>query len=259
MGIHFPGIQFLRLRPRVRCPKYSASISLAGRRRGHRSAGRSGISVSISFADSISGLKTESASVVIVPCPRVLAPAASASIARQRLRALRRHGQDCADQGPPSVFCDLHGMRRQRAGPRNCEECGGDGRVVPDGQSGCRDSCGSRALLRECAFPGEGDAGLYGGPAGDLYVITNVAPHPFFGRVGEHIHCTLPISFSGGCAGGKGRCSHGRWKRRCPDSAGNAERAGFSNAGKGSAVAAAAGYAGRSVGRSSSRCAPHCG
>jgi DnaJ-class molecular chaperone len=52
-------------------------------------------------------------------------------------------------------------------------------------------------------FAGEGDAGRSGGPAGDLYVITNVARHPFWSRIGEHIQCTVPISFAEAALGAK--------------------------------------------------------
>jgi molecular chaperone DnaJ len=93
--------------------------------------------------------------------------------------------------------CDGSGHIR-----RGCEECGGDGRVSRTDNLDIEISAGVGTASR-VRFPGEGDAGLYGGPAGDLYVITNVAPHPFFGRLGEHIQCTLPISFSEAALGAK--------------------------------------------------------
>ena len=43
-------------------------------------------------------------------------------------------------------------------------------------------------------IPEKGDTGRFGGPAGDLYVVTNVAAHPFFNRVGDNIHCTIPLT-----------------------------------------------------------------
>ena len=52
-------------------------------------------------------------------------------------------------------------------------------------------------------FPNNGDAGRYGGPGGDLYVITNVAPHPFFTRVGDNLQCTVPITFAEAALGAK--------------------------------------------------------
>ena len=41
---------------------------------------------------------------------------------------------------------------------------------------------------------GQGHAGPYGGPRGDLIVSTRVAEHPFFRRKGDGVHCELPIS-----------------------------------------------------------------
>lgn len=42
--------------------------------------------------------------------------------------------------------------------------------------------------------PGEGHAGPYGGPPGDLIVITRVQEHPFFARKGDNLHCELPVT-----------------------------------------------------------------
>ncbi len=44
-------------------------------------------------------------------------------------------------------------------------------------------------------FTGLGEAGAFGGPAGDLYVVLHVKEHPFFEREGNDIHCVVPISF----------------------------------------------------------------
>ena len=41
---------------------------------------------------------------------------------------------------------------------------------------------------------GEGEAGIGGGPPGDLYVVMNVRPHPLFTREGADLHCEVPIS-----------------------------------------------------------------
>jgi DnaJ-class molecular chaperone len=41
---------------------------------------------------------------------------------------------------------------------------------------------------------GKGQAGVYGGPSGDLYIITNVGTHAYFKRQGDNIYCTIPIT-----------------------------------------------------------------
>jgi molecular chaperone DnaJ len=76
-----------------------------------------------------------------------------------------------------------------------CATCGGSGRVrvaqqlsvkIPAGVD-----TGSRLKLR-----GEGEAGLGGGPAGDLYVVVSVKEHPLFHRQGRDIVCEIPVSFT---------------------------------------------------------------
>jgi molecular chaperone DnaJ len=44
-------------------------------------------------------------------------------------------------------------------------------------------------------YQGEGDAGRFGGPGGDLYIVLAIKPHAFFERVGNDLHCVIPISF----------------------------------------------------------------
>ncbi len=82
-----------------------------------------------------------------------------------------------------------------------CTECSGAGRVrgrrkvrvrIPAGVDS-----GARLRLRE-----EGEAGLRGGPRGDLYIVLHVEEHEFFTRRGKDIVCSLPVSFSLAALGG---------------------------------------------------------
>ena len=50
---------------------------------------------------------------------------------------------------------------------------------------------------------GEGEAGMNGGPSGDLYVVVNLKPHPVFQREGADLHCEMPISFAIAALGGE--------------------------------------------------------
>jgi len=77
---------------------------------------------------------------------------------------------------------------------RQCGDCGGQGRVplaekikvhIPPGVNN-----GTRVRV-----PNKGEAGLYGGPEGDLYIITKVGDHDFFERRGENLYCTVPVTF----------------------------------------------------------------
>ena len=50
---------------------------------------------------------------------------------------------------------------------------------------------------------GEGEAGLRGGQAGDLYIFVSVRPHDLFQREGAHLHCEVPIKISTAILGGE--------------------------------------------------------
>jgi molecular chaperone DnaJ len=50
---------------------------------------------------------------------------------------------------------------------------------------------------------GEGEAGPYGAPAGDLYVEVRVRPHRLFERDGDNLYCEVPISFTTATLGGE--------------------------------------------------------
>ena len=52
-------------------------------------------------------------------------------------------------------------------------------------------------------YSGHGDAGLDGGPAGDVYVVLHVTEHPFFERDGKDLHCAIPISITQAALGAK--------------------------------------------------------
>jgi len=84
----------------------------------------------------------------------------------------------------------------------NCTACSGQGRVtrertlsVPIPQ-GVED--GTRIRLA-----GEGEAGVRGGPAGDLYIFLSLAQHQFFQREGADLHCRVPISMVTAALGGE--------------------------------------------------------
>ncbi|WP_428675091.1 molecular chaperone DnaJ [Roseibium sp.] len=83
-----------------------------------------------------------------------------------------------------------------------CESCSGSGRKTQDRTlsvnipSGIED--GTRIRLA-----GEGEAGVRGGPAGDLYIFLSVRPHDLFQRDGADLYCRVPISMSTATLGGQ--------------------------------------------------------
>lgn len=76
-----------------------------------------------------------------------------------------------------------------------CPNCRGSGRAPETNKINVRIPAGvdngSKIKVR-----GEGEAGFRGGPPGDLYIITKVAPHPLFKRDGSDIYLDLPLTFS---------------------------------------------------------------
>jgi molecular chaperone DnaJ len=50
---------------------------------------------------------------------------------------------------------------------------------------------------------GQGEPGINGGPAGDLYIFLEVKEHPFFERRGADLYCTIPVSFPQAALGAK--------------------------------------------------------
>jgi molecular chaperone DnaJ len=74
-----------------------------------------------------------------------------------------------------------------------CRHCSGRGirRVTEDVRASIPAGVDSGVQVR---VPGEGDAGPFGGPRGDLIVATLVEEHPLFRRRGDAVHCEIPIS-----------------------------------------------------------------
>lgn len=76
-----------------------------------------------------------------------------------------------------------------------CPDCDGRGRVNRRVKISISVPPGSEDGL-QLRLPGEGEAGLRGGPRGDLFAVINVKEHPDFERHGNDLLCSLPITFS---------------------------------------------------------------
>jgi len=141
---------------------------------------------------------------------------------------------------PTSVTCEACSGTGAKAGtkPKACAMCGGQGRVrhaqgfftlertCPSCQgrgqvieSPCTSCAGSGRVTRErtlsvnipagvedgtrIRLAGEGEAGIRGGPAGDLYIFLSIGGHPFFQREGADLHCRVPVSMVTAAIGGE--------------------------------------------------------
>ncbi len=82
-----------------------------------------------------------------------------------------------------------------------CQSCAGSGRIRKDKRLSVNVPAGIEDGTR-IRLAGEGEAGLRGGPPGDLYIFLSIAEHPFFQREGADIFCRVPIPMTVAVLGG---------------------------------------------------------
>jgi molecular chaperone DnaJ len=112
----------------------------------------------------------------------------------------------------PCAACNGTGLVTRSQGAfafsEPCRDCRGTGRIIDDP---CTE-CGGRGVSnrhrtltmrippgvqdgQKIRLAGQGEPGSRGAPAGDLYVLVHVSPHPVFGRSGDDLTVTVPVSF----------------------------------------------------------------
>ncbi len=92
---------------------------------------------------------------------------------------------------------------------RTCNYCNGTGKQIKHKCSGCGGTGKVKKRRKihvkipagiddgqQLRVSGQGEAGINGGPPGDLYVVFHVRNHEFFERDGEDIYCEMPITFT---------------------------------------------------------------
>ncbi len=90
-----------------------------------------------------------------------------------------------------------------------CTTCGGTGEIIPEKCNTCHGTGRQKKTSKvkvtipagiddgqRLRLAGQGEDGLNGGPAGDLYIVFYVEPHEYFQRHGDDIHLEVPVSFS---------------------------------------------------------------
>jgi molecular chaperone DnaJ len=132
------------------------------------------------------------------------------------------HGSGAKPGTQPTTCptCGGHGQVRMQQGffsiQQTCPKCHGAGKIVESPCPACRGAGrikqhktlsvkipsgvdeGDRIRLS-----GEGEAGVNGGPSGDLYVVIHLKPHAVFQRDHNDLHCEMPISFTAAALGGE--------------------------------------------------------
>ena len=83
-----------------------------------------------------------------------------------------------------------------------CTACSGQGRVQKERTLSVNIPAGVEDGTR-IRLAGEGEAGVQGGPAGDLYIFLSVSAHQFFQRDGADLHCRVPVSMVTAAMGGE--------------------------------------------------------
>ncbi|MEL6607351.1 MAG: molecular chaperone DnaJ [Pseudomonadota bacterium] len=82
-----------------------------------------------------------------------------------------------------------------------CRVCGGAGRVEKDRALSVNIPAGVETGTR-IRLSGEGEAGMRGGPSGDLYIFIEVSDHRIFERDGVNLFCRVPVSMTSAAMGG---------------------------------------------------------
>src|SRR3981081_3907693 len=115
--------------------------------------------------------------------------------------------------------CEGQGQVRMQQGffsiQQTCPKCHGTGKIVPEPCPACHGAArGKKQKTLSVKIPagvddgdrirlsGEGEPGVNGGSAGDLYVQIQVKSHPVFQRDHDDLHCEMPVSFATAARGG---------------------------------------------------------
>lgn len=118
-----------------------------------------------------------------------------------------------------------------------CQVCGGAGRITRDRTLGVNIPPGVEDGTR-IRLSGEGEAGVRGGPSGDLYIFLSIQPHAFFQREGSDLYCRVPISMVTAALGRVPGADHRRRQDQGEGAGGHPVRQALPPGGEGHAGAA---------------------
>ncbi len=156
----------------------------------------------ISLEDAFKGRQTTVRVPTMAPCEQCTGTGAAAGSKPVSCPTCYGSGRVRAQQGFITIerTCpSCHGAGRVIENP--CRHCGGQGRARKEKTLSVNIPAGVEDGTR-IRLAGEGEAGLRGGAAGDLYIFLSVKPHRFFQRDGANIHCRVPISMPTAALGG---------------------------------------------------------
>jgi molecular chaperone DnaJ len=156
----------------------------------------------VTLEDAFKGKQTTIRVTTLAPCEPCAGSGAAAGSQPANCPTCRGSGRVRAQQGFFTIerTCPAcHGAGRVIDNP--CRSCGGQGRVRKEKSLSVTIPAGVEDGTR-IRLAGEGEAGIRGGGAGDLYIFLAVKPHRIFQREGANTHCRVPISVPTAALGG---------------------------------------------------------
>jgi molecular chaperone DnaJ len=156
----------------------------------------------ISLEDAARGTETRIRIPAMEECATCKGTGAKPGTSPTTCPTCQGHGQVRMQQGFFSIqqTCPrCHGTGKIVASP--CPACTGAGRVKQHKTLAVKIPAGVDEGDR-IRLSGEGEAGMNGGPAGDLYVVIHLKPHSVFTRDHNDLHCEMPISITTAALGG---------------------------------------------------------
>ncbi|HIJ54608.1 MAG TPA: molecular chaperone DnaJ [Deltaproteobacteria bacterium] len=159
--------------------------------------------LTLSFMEAAFGTETEINIEKREVCPSCKGTACEPGTAPETCGSCHGSGQVTRSQGFFTVRTTCPTCRgRGQMISHPCSKCRGAAQVLKDKKVSVKIPAGvdNGSRLR---LTGEGEAGAYGGPTGDLYVFIQVEPHDFFSRDGSEILCQVEISFVQAALGDK--------------------------------------------------------
>jgi len=165
-----------------------------GRRRGRSQRGADlRYNLEIDLHDVVTGLDAQVQIPKMRPCSTCQGSGARAGTRPEACGRCRGTGQVVLQQGFFRISrpCDVCGGAGEIVRER-CTECRGAGRVEGMQSIKVKVPSGVDEGMR-LRLAGEGEAGIAGGPPGDLYVVISLRAHPIFERQGNELVCQVPI------------------------------------------------------------------
>mgnify|MGYP003375547784 CR=1 FL=1 len=150
----------------------------------------------IDFTDAVDGVTVSMQTVSDSACDACRGTGAKAGTVPKMCPTCQGSGTRTSQSGgfsysEPCRDCRGRGLSIEHP----CPVCDGTGRSTATRTMQVRIPAGVTAGQR-IRVKGKGGAGEHGGEAGDLYVVVHVTPHPVFGRSGDHLTLTVPVTFT---------------------------------------------------------------